>query len=678
MRLRLEIDSEPIDIALLESIEIKNELSGRSSTASFKLGVTLQENAYGVERYDVAHYDLNFDVSQLPHHQSEVIIYDDDTDDKLFRGFVTQISREQQRRHFQFWSISCIGLEYLLENILISRTWTDKSDRFILQDAFGDLLPEITTENATVSQLQTGITFEAKDITLRELVTKLSELSGADFYCSPEKELVYRASGSVEAPFAFSSEPDGVDTFNCRNASTTTTTNGFANKVTVFGAYVGTEELKAVAENTASQLEIGLREARVAARDINNQTALDLAAVIELEKRAVLQQITFSYGTDDEPLNGLKVGMLVHIQSKPLSLNAAYVVQTLQMNQLSDTWTEYTATLGDFQGSLYERMRKLERIKNDPLVVASPPPLNGVTKEHIVSVNATAIFGDIIADQITSIRADQITGLIQAGQINTLTIGQVTGTIYVDAENINGSITSDQIESISIAKVTGTIQVNSSNILGDILFSQIDDSTIEITDSMLTGDINFSKVDGLTVTITGSQIGSLTITDGNIANNTITSAKIVSLSVDKLEAGTITASISISSGGTFTCDDSALFGGGAKCDGIFWATGTGVFSSEISCSSYVQCNELHINGGGAVINSSGQFVGPGIDVGSEGVGCGAVNIGGHSFLTGGAPGVTSAGSYTVSNLADAEIALNDIASALNSVISALSANGLVS
>jgi len=143
-----------------------------------------------------------------PVNQSEVLITNTADSSKVFRGIVTQTVIDQKNGFLQWWNVSCTGNEYLLENTIISHSWTGQTDRQIIQSAFGLVLPVIATTDATVAELSVAIDFEAKDITLIELLQQLSAISGADWRITEDLELDYHASGSIVAPFGFSDRPN--------------------------------------------------------------------------------------------------------------------------------------------------------------------------------------------------------------------------------------------------------------------------------------------------------------------------------------------------------------------------------------------------------------------------------------------------------------------------------------
>lgn len=739
MRLRIEIDGHDHS-AILKSIAIQKELAGRTSSASFDLTV-----AGNFPRYDLSTYDNSlYSLKDLPQQQSEVVIYNDDTDDKVFRGFITSIARQQRSRTIQIWQITCSGLEYLLENISINRSWTGKTDREIIQDAFGDVLPEIATTSATVAELAVAINFEAKDLTLRELLERLSQVSGAEWRITEEKELSWRAEGSVAAPFGFSDEPDNSTTYPWRIQSRQRNSNQFANKVTVLGAFAGTNgaELRSTAENTANQAELGrVIEAIVVNREIDNQPALNLAAEIELERRAVQETVAFEFDQD-----ALEVGMLVPISSVGAGIDDSYVIQSLSLRQSKPDLTVYTAQVGDYRGGLADRLRQLDRIKTGPkLQPPVPPPPNSVTdaalkdgavtrlKIAAAAVDTARLEVAAVTDSIlaagavteTKVASNAIsTPKIQAGAITSTTLasgaviagkiaaGVITGveiqagsitaadavfanSAIVTANIANAAITNAKIDTVSASKLTaGTIDasvitvsnLNASNITagtldvaristGSITGSKLADGTISavkiasIDASTITagtldvarisaGSITGTKLANGTVTatqianatITATQIANATITDAQIANATITSAKISSIAASKITAGTITASLSINSGGNLQVADFAIFNGLVQ------------INNSTSINAALEVHSININSSGSLTmntvtvidGSSRAFVGGGVAVQGNGVGCGGVNIwNGGGYSTG--QTATVVGSFTIGGVAKTQL-----------------------
>jgi hypothetical protein len=145
-----------------------------------------------------------------------------------------------------------------------------------------------------------------------------------------------------------------------------------------------------------------------------------------------------------------------------------------------------------------------------------------------------AVAGKLAFYSIGSIKAGQIIGLIAAAQIGSITAGQITG-----------QLVAAQIGSVNVSALTGTLTTSDS--------ARINVNALQGT---LTAGMGATiNVGSLTGQITGSQIAALTITSANITNRTITGSKIANLTIDntkindlaanKITAGTITASVSM-------------------------------------------------------------------------------------------------------------------------------------
>lgn len=597
MRFRIEVDETPVS-ALLSSVSIEKELDGRTSKATFKLKVGAEggiASEYGTSvydsdefdstpRYDEATFDTSTYYTALPAQQSEIIIYDADSDEKHFRGTVVSIAREIKAPTFQWWTVTCVGLEGQLERISVNRTYTAKTARYIIQDVFDDLFPEIATTNATVENLGSAMDFEAKDLTLRALLDRLAELVDAEYRVTPDKELIWRERGSVTAAYGFDSSPDLATTYPYDSITQDRQTIGFANRVIALGGFYGTlgAELRAQADDTASQTALGKVITAYAepARDINNQAALDLYASIALAKSGGVQEyvtLRCHHGSPDASRNVpsvLNVGDVVTVRSVNGGIAGTFTLQSVKYSMKSPDWTVLDLSLGDYNRKLAESSRKLEKIRKNPLVPPVPPPPNSVGTTQIQSLAVTN------------------------AKINSVDFSKVTSV----------SISDSMISSVSFSKVTSVSITNSQIVSVD--FSKV--TSVVISNSMITS-VDFSKV--TSVSITGSQIASLTITGGNIADSTIGNAKITDLDVSKLTAGTISAAISISSGGSLSC------AGSFTCTGSFnsFTNGLSVGSlsatgiSGISAIYAVVAGSFGMYGGGSVIDSGGVFVGAGVN-----------------------------------------------------------------
>ncbi len=170
---------------ILTTIKVTKQLAARASSATFTIS----------------------NPSPAPQLLDEVIITNTGNSAIVFRGYVTDFTIDQKSGSLQFYNITCVGLEYLLDNMTINQTWTGQTDQAIIQSAFGSALPEITTTSSTVSTLAVALNFTAKDITLHQMLDNLAIISGADYYIDGNKALWWVASGSIGAPFGFSDTP---------------------------------------------------------------------------------------------------------------------------------------------------------------------------------------------------------------------------------------------------------------------------------------------------------------------------------------------------------------------------------------------------------------------------------------------------------------------------------------
>jgi hypothetical protein len=154
----------------------------------------------------------------------------------------------------------------------------------------------------------------------------------------------------------------------------------------------------------------------------------------------------------------------------------------------------------------------------------------------IGTIKAGSIIGLIAAGQIDNINAGQIVGGITAGQITSVNMSSLTGTLTVsNAGRINvtalqGTLTVGDAASVNVNALTGTLTTG----MG---------ATINV--GALNGQINGTQIENLA--ISGTHIQNLTITGGKIATATIDSAKIISLEANKITAGTIAASVTMTS-----------------------------------------------------------------------------------------------------------------------------------
>lgn len=516
MRLSITCDGSPISVRL-DSISITRELSGRKSRADFEVYVNPIEGVYDESLYGVATYAPD-DAQPIPAQRS-VIRIADESDNSLFGGYVVNVAKDQKNYATQVWKVTCSGWEGLLENQVYTGSFTTATDRDIIQTIFGAKLPEITTDDSTVDELAVAISVDFKDATLGKVLQQLADLSGAEYYVSADKELIWRAAGSVAAPIQFSNAPDAgtsPPTYVWRNFQPERSSVQFANRVTVLGLDAEGNELTSTASNSTSIADIGVQEKVIPLRDIDNQAVLDLAAAVYLEKFAVQEYITFQCDQ-----SGLEVGQLLDITSVPAGIDGSFQIQTVKHRQISPDNTVYEVSVGDYRGSIDQRLRALDRIKNSPKIPNPAPPANSVGTSQLKDDAVTAL--KLAADAVTSA---------------SLAVGAVTESIIAAGAVTETKIGNDAVKSPAIyaGAVTSAKLASGSVIAGKIAAGVITGVEIQA------GSITAAHAVFAAGAIQNADIANATITGAKIANATITDAKITTLSASKLTAGTIDAS----------------------------------------------------------------------------------------------------------------------------------------
>jgi hypothetical protein len=232
---------------------------------------------------------------------------------------------------------------------------------------------------------------------------------------------------------------------------------------------------------------------------------------------------------------------------------------------------------------------------------------------HIGTLKAGSIIGLIAAGQIDTVNAGSIIGTLTSANVGRIDVSALTGTLTTgDAARINvgvlqGSLASGMGASIAVSALTGTLttgnaaRINVGTLDGKIQGTQIDNLTITAANIQ-------------TLTITADRIVDLTLTGVKLANNTIPDSKIIDLSASKITAGTITATISITSpiitGGTIT--GAAFTSSGTN---EFSASSSGVFvrqSGAVSNNISFSYDGISINNGGNVRVSLSSATGDGM------------------------------------------------------------------
>jgi len=159
---------------------------------------------------------------------------------RYFAGFVSSVRKDVSGLDV-LHKCSCQDYTILLDTVLINEVYENKTDKEIIQDAFGTYLPEIDTSTYVADGKTHGrITFSR--VTLREMLDTLSKESGLDWYVDYEKKLHYFTKETNLAPFDLSDSPDMSTSYPYSNFELVRRASQLANLVTVEGGYYRSDD----------------------------------------------------------------------------------------------------------------------------------------------------------------------------------------------------------------------------------------------------------------------------------------------------------------------------------------------------------------------------------------------------------------------------------------------------
>lgn len=524
MQLTLAIDGiDHTHRTVIDSLMIEQDIDGRVSVASVELHDTT-----GLVPSDVALKD--FEIGDAGPIVGNAIVSNNTLvgpGDLVFAGQVARLTRVFPDPSIERWKLDATGWEYLLDTVTFSDSWTNESDKDILADAFANYLPAIDTSQ--VEELELNLDVEAENWTLRELVDFLAGLSGARWFVTPDKELLYYQNASAPAaPFDIDTDtPDNTTSFSVPITRGEEDYSKVFNRVTVLGALSGSARLSHTAEDVYSQATWGIRERTIVDDGLKTATQVQLRAEAEVLAAAQPRQTgTFVIWRD-----GLQRGQRVRVDSTALGYADEYILRRASITAQDIYTLRYEFEFGEFNTRLDNLIRRLERLARTRTETPFALPPAG-------SVDAAALANEAI-DRL-SVLANKLRPIPVFSTPPALpSVDFPTGSFYYDLsddefyENVGGVWTLVSEGTAVAGKlqflVVGRVQVN--NLIGLIQAGQIDTLNVNQLDGQITG----SQIAALT--ITNANIAALTITGGQIANSTIGSAKIADLEVSKLTAG---------------------------------------------------------------------------------------------------------------------------------------------
>ena len=533
----------------IDDFSIERGLNGQVGTA--RLALIVDQKL--VPRFDYAFFDQAYFTDEGVDTLHSVVITDE-SGTKIFSGIISTISYEQLSPGLDLWTLACQDDTIKLDTTVVTRSWANATDATIISDAFA--AAGLTQFDATtyVTGTTTIPAYEAKDVSVKQILTDLAEITGALWYLDPDGKLHWNTGSLGNAPFALSDSPDNVNSFPYRITDLSRDYSGRANKITYLGGNdANGDEISVTVEDTQHQADYGVWAITLVDRQITDLDTLTLKAQTELAKRTRPQLS----GTLEVDRPGLELGQAVQVTAVTFDLNDAYIVQSLGIS-LREGTPVYTVTIGD---------RQLE--------------LSELLGDYVTTTPETTIPPD--------------------GSI---------GDAKLDRTNDPIRIQNDDIVSVDFSKVNN-VQIQNSQIVS-VDFSKV--TNVQVQDSQIVS-VDFSKVNN--VSISGNQIQNLTITGDKIANNAINDNQISSINFANVSISNLTVDkISGWGGANIQVDSTLTFSGSAgiqiSTSGGINCLGTIICQKlTVNAGGPVRASYYEGGAGVTVIDTMRTFVGPG-------------------------------------------------------------------
>jgi hypothetical protein len=369
--------------------------------------------------------------------------------------------------------IECRDWNSLLESGIVdlgTSGFTSKTDKYIITALFGAVVPEVDLSNvASTATLSTFDQVEGQS--LRSILGRLSEMTGAIYYIDAEKKLHWFLPTARPSPWSVSEAPDGVASFPFDR-------NTFryiqewrtpANKVTVMGAVsTGGVRVSSTRTNPASITAYGTIARTISDRTITSTGAAQARADVELANYSTPQ----INGKLTLRKSGLNVGQLLTIDaSTSLQFSGDYVIRRITLRWWSRSITNYDVEWGSYLPDLARAIRLIyDQAQNGQPAGVQP------TTPAPQSVDTPAYVPGSV-DNATLGAASVGTANIQNAAVTNAQIGSAAvGTANIQTAAITSAligsaqINDAHIASLSADKLTaGNVTVGGSGVPGQLI-----------------------------------------------------------------------------------------------------------------------------------------------------------------------------------------------------------------
>jgi hypothetical protein len=518
--------------ALVDSATIQQDSSEAISTCELTLFQRFGESRYDQAQYDHASFQYTWTVNEW----DELVVWDEDTTQIQFAGFILAIDRDAEGPHIRL-TIHASDWGILFERALITQSWPDGTpDSTIIADAIKQV-PELSAGSIITLTANLGL-IEAKDQRVRDLLDTICQLTGAEWNVGYDGKVHYYAAGSIVAPFGLSDRPDGSTTQPYQLDSYKRDFSDAANRVLVLGAVGEAGELRATAEDTGSQASFGVLSVTLVDRNLTDAATAALWADTEVGLRSqpkyTIEAACF--------VPGLARGMTVSIEAFKYGLVTSLILRSLTITIMAPDRSrpttaghklKYSATLGSRPPDLVYMLRRMQRV-----------PVQA-TRAPAASIAPGTIEGDDFAAGIAPVYtvnhkpAGAEWAQYPADAVFLYTVDRKlyrrTGndwTAVVDTADIEGQLKTSQL---APGSVTSTVLADGAVITakiptGAIRAPQIDVGAVTVS-AIADGAVTTAKIpDGA---IQGPKLAASSVTANAIAANAI--------AAEAIQAGAVTA-----------------------------------------------------------------------------------------------------------------------------------------
>jgi len=377
--------------------------------------------------------------------------------------------------------IECRDWNSILENGIVAlgtAGYTSKTDAYIINALFSATAPTVDLTN--VSSTATLATFDqVEGQSLRSILQRLSDMTGAVYYIDPTKKLHWFLPASRPADWSISESPDNTTSFGFDR-------NTFryvqewrtpANKVNVLGAVsTGGARISATRSDATSISTYGTFERTISDRTITSTGAAQARGDVELANYANPQRS----GRFTTRKGGLGVGQLLTIDcTNSLQFSGNFVIRRITMRWWGRDTTNYDVEWGAYLPDLARALRAIydQANQGQPTgVQPTTPATNSVTNSSIGdgTISGVKIMDATIDNaKITNLNADKL----NAGDVTVGGSGNPGQLVVQDASGsalgyIGGAAEGGWLKALAVGgSGTGTAKfsVDSSGVLTIIL-----------------------------------------------------------------------------------------------------------------------------------------------------------------------------------------------------------------